>query len=148
MVMIIVDPPVAVEVYVAVLPFTVVVLTETEVVVTVVRLAAGVTVLIGVVVCFSVAVRETVVEKVVVGTVATELVAILVVHASSVEVEAMTGEVKVGGISRAKTESLGMDGIMVRIIRDVPKDARKGKEARCVEAKEEVEEYFYKKRPG
>lgn len=117
------------------LPFTVVALTEMEVVVTVVRLAAGVTVLTGVVVYFSVAVREMVVEKVVVGTVATELAAILVVHPSSVEVEAVTGEVKVESIPRAKTESLGMEGIMLRRIEDVPEDARKGGDLRRSEGK-------------
>lgn len=76
------------------LPFTVAVLTEMEVEVTVVRLGVGVTVLMGVVVYFSTAVRETVSETVVVGTVATEVAAILVVHASRVEVKAMTGVVK------------------------------------------------------
>ena len=98
------------------------------VVVTVMLFAVGVTVLIGVVVYFSVAVRETVVEEVVVGTVATELAAILVVHNSRVEVEAMTGEVKVESIPRAKTESLSMEGIMMRMFRDMPEDARKGRE--------------------
>ena len=52
------NPPVEVEVVTP--PFDVIVLTEVEVVVTVVRLAGGVTVLIGVVVDFCTAVRKAV----------------------------------------------------------------------------------------
>lgn len=125
--MIAANPPVVVEVKVAVLPFTVAVLTEMEVEVTVVRLTDGVTVLIGVVVYFSVAVIEIVVDRVVVGTVATELAAILVVHPSRVEVEAMTGEVNVENRPRAKTESLGMEGIMMRRSGELSKDTRRDK---------------------
>lgn len=101
------------------LPFTVVVLTETEVEVTVVLLGAGVTVLMGVVVCFTTAVKEIVVEKVVVGTVATEVAAILVVHPSRVEVEAMTGVVKEESRARAKIEILVMEDMMRRMMQAI-----------------------------
>lgn len=104
-----------VEVAVGLVLAKVVVLTEVEVEVTVVLTTFGVRVFTGVVVYFSTAVRERVVEMVVVGTVPTEVVASLATHSSRVVVvEAMAGVVKTEKTPRARMESLGIAGPMMR----------------------------------
>ena len=106
-----------VEVAVGLLLAKVVVLTEVEVEVTVVLTAFGVRVFTGVVVYFSTAVRERVVERVVVGIVPTEVVASLTTHTSRVVVmalEAMAGVVKTEKAPRARMKSLGIASPMMR----------------------------------